>query len=109
LAAGLGAIRPGDLIFTSATGGPVDQRNITNRHFKTAVTRAKISGSVRLYDLRHTMATALLMRGVPINAVSARLGHASAAMTLDVYGHVLPETAPVVASAISDAFFGAEA
>jgi integrase len=90
-------------------GGPADQRNITNRHFKEAVKRAKIEGNVRLYDLRHTMATALLLRGVPVNAVSARLGHASASMTLDVYGHVLPETAEVVASAITDAFFGAEA
>lgn len=121
LKAGRGSIRSTDLIFTSEPrpaprrggvsvigGGPVDQRNLTNRHFKSAVDRAKL-GHLRLYDLRHTMATALLMAGVPVNAVSARLGHASAAMTLDVYAHVMPEAHQMVASAIDAAFFSAEA
>ena len=121
LVAGRGPIRPGDLVFTSEPrpkprsggvsvigGGPVDQRNLTNRHFKPAVERAEL-GSLRLYDLRHTMATTLLMAGVPVNAVSARLGHASAAMTLDVYAHVMPEAHQMVASAIHEAFFSSEA
>ena len=53
--------------------------------------RAKALGfsELRLHDLRHTHATLLLMAGVPINAVAARLGHASAVVTLGVYGHVL--------------------
>jgi integrase len=45
---------------------------------------------VRLHDLRHFHASALLEAGVPVTVVSRRLGHASASMTLDVYGHVLP-------------------
>lgn len=104
LAAKLGPMRPDDLVFTSVKGGPVDHQNLANRHFKPAITRAKL-GKVRLYDLRHTTATALLMRCVPVNTVAARLGHASAKMTLDVYGHVLPETDEMVVSAISEAFF----
>jgi integrase len=32
---------------------------------------------------------AVVYAGVPVHIVSARLGHASAKMTLDVYGHVL--------------------
>ena len=119
LKAGRGPIRLDDLVFTSEPrpaprcggvsvigGGPVDQRNLTNRHFKSAVERAKL-GHLRLYDLRHTMATTLLMAGVPVNAVSARLGHASAAMTLDVYAHVMPEAHQMVAEAIDKAFFSA--
>ena len=42
-----------------------------------------------MYDVRHTHASLLLAAGVPVNVVSARLGHASAKMTLDTYAHVL--------------------
>lgn len=40
--------------------------------------------------LERFYATALLEAGVPVTVVSRRLGHSSATMTLDVYGHVLP-------------------
>ena len=45
---------------------------------------------VRFHDLRHTHATLLLASGANMRAVSARLGHASVAFTLQIYGHVLP-------------------
>ncbi len=45
---------------------------------------------IRLHDLRHTHATALLLAGVPVHVVSHRLGHASPMITLSVYAHVLP-------------------
>jgi integrase len=41
----------------------------------------------RFHDLRHTHATLLLQAGVPVAAVSARLGHANAAITLGIYSH----------------------
>jgi integrase len=44
----------------------------------------------RLHDVRHTSATHLLTRGVPVHIVSARLGHSSPMVTLSVYAHVLP-------------------
>jgi len=46
-------------------------------------------GALRFHDLRHLHATALLGAGVPVNTVAERLGHASARMTLDVYGHAI--------------------
>ena len=46
---------------------------------------------IRPYDLRHTCATLLLAGGENVKVVSERLGHASAALTLDVYSHVLPD------------------
>ena len=52
--------------------------------------RAASVKRVRFHDLRHTHATFLLASGANIRAVSARLGHASAAFTLQAYGHVLP-------------------
>jgi integrase len=45
----------------------------------------------RLHDLRHYHATQLLAAGVPVTTVSKRLGHTSAAVTLNTYGHWLPE------------------
>ena len=44
----------------------------------------------RLYDLRHTCATLLLLSDVPAKIVSERLGHGSITLTLDTYSHVLP-------------------
>lgn len=44
---------------------------------------------VRLLDLRHTHAALLLDAGVPIEAVSHRLGHSSADVTRRMYGHLL--------------------
>jgi len=43
----------------------------------------------RLHDLRHLHATTLLLSGVPVHVVAARLGHADPAITLRVYAHVI--------------------
>jgi integrase len=45
---------------------------------------------IRLHDVRHTYATVALQAGVPVKVVSERLGHASIAVTLRIYAHVLP-------------------
>lgn len=46
---------------------------------------------IRLHDLRHTSATLLLGEGIDIETVSKRLGHSKASVTLDIYGHALPQ------------------
>ena len=46
---------------------------------------------IRLHDLRHTGATLLLSQNTDIETVSRRLGHSKASVTLDIYGHALPE------------------
>lgn len=45
----------------------------------------------RIHDIRHSHASLLLGRGVPMVAVSRRLGHASIDVTVNTYGHLLPE------------------
>jgi integrase len=45
---------------------------------------------VSLHSLRHSHATSLLSKGVPIAVVSARLGHADQNITLPIYSHALP-------------------
>jgi integrase len=57
--------------------------------FRVVVRRSGLQG-VRVHDLRHTHASQLLHDGVPVKAVSERLGHSSIAITLQVYAHSLP-------------------
>lgn len=45
---------------------------------------------IRLHDVRHSYATALLKAGQPIKVVSQRIGHASPTITMTIYQHVLP-------------------
>lgn len=67
-----------------------------SRTFKAEVQRCRKAlgdatpPKIRLHDLRHTHATLLLAKGVPVKVVSERLGHTSATITLQVYAHVMP-------------------
>lgn len=64
-----------------------------NRLSKTWAAAAKRAGiRARLHDLRHAHITELLDAGVDVVNVASRAGHASAKMTLDVYGHAKAET-----------------
>jgi integrase len=57
--------------------------------------------TIRFHDLRHTHATLLLKAGVPPHVVAQRLGHASPALTLSVYSHVLPRQQAAAAAAFA--------
>lgn len=61
----------------------------------------------RLHDLRHIHATTLLLSGVPVHVVAARLGHADPSITLRVYAHVVNEqmaaAADIFAAAVAEA------
>lgn len=50
-----------------------------------------LSESVRLYDLRHTMATLLLGKGVNLRVIADRLGHETVEITLRFYAHAMPD------------------
>src|SRR5262249_60068407 len=45
---------------------------------------------IRVHDARHTYASLMLRRGVPIAYVSNQLGHSSIQVTVDLYGHFIP-------------------
>lgn len=74
-------------VFTTIGGGPLDRHSVS-RSFARALERAGLA-HIRFHDLRHTHASLLLKAGVPAKVVSERLGHASAAFTMDVYGHMM--------------------
>ena len=60
------------------------------RSFKPLLKRAGLL-DIRFHDLRHTCATILLAKGKHPKYVQALLGHATVAITLDTYSHVLPD------------------
>lgn len=60
----------------------------------------------RIHDMRHTHASWLLAAGVPVQVVSARLGHRKPSVTYDIYSHLLPDAQQLAAQAASLAFGG---
>lgn len=58
---------------------------------------------LRLYDLRHTAASLMIRQGASVKAVQRQLGHATASITLDVYGHLFPDELDALASRLEDA------
>ena len=77
------------LVFPDRAGGHIHQnsvRNAAGQIFKKAdLTR------FRIHDLRHTFATLALRAGTPVQMVSQQLGHSSISITMDVYGHLIPQ------------------
>ena len=78
------------LIFPSLSGTPIHPRNLL-ADFKAILTRAVIP-EIRFHDLRHTAASLMIESGLSILLVSRRLGHARPSITLDIYGHLMPES-----------------
>jgi integrase len=78
-----------DLVFATEAGTPLYGGNVY-RAFQRLQARAGLP-TIRFHDLRHTCATMLLSARVNLKVVSEMLGHASVAITLDIYSHVLPD------------------
>ena len=74
------------LVFTRDNGRNLDVTMLYKAY-------KKLAGQIgapesRVHDLRHTFAVLSLQNGDPVKTVQENLGHATAAFTLDVYGHV---------------------
>lgn len=67
---------------------------------RTAAQAAGLAKAPRVHDLRHTHAAWLITDGVPLLAVSRRLGHESISVTADTYGHLLPESDDAIRHAL---------
>lgn len=83
-------------VFTYSDGARIGPTRSLNDRFQAVVSAAKVR-RLTIHDVRHTHASALLRRGVPVHVVSRRLGHANEAITLTVYAHVLPDQARLAA------------
>jgi len=78
-----------DLVFCSELGTPHSIPNLTYRYFRPILLKAELP-QIRLYDLRHSNATLLLIAEENPKIVAKRLGHSTVVLTLDTYSHVIP-------------------
>jgi integrase len=94
-----------DLIFVGPDGGVLRSGNFRRRQFASAVADAQSTDpnfpTITPHDLRHTAASLAVSAGANVKAVQRMLGHASAAMTLDVYADLFDDDLDAVAVALN--------
>jgi len=109
------------LVFTAPRGGPLRFSKWVDATFKPALRAANeaiaklpkdrrpapLPEDLRLYDLRHTCASLLIREGATVKAVQKQLGHATASITLDTYGHLFPDELPALAERLDATRAGA--
>lgn len=95
----------GGLVFCEADGSPLNP-DLFTRAFKRRVAEAGVPELRGPHNLRHTWATLALNAGVHPKVVSDRLGHATIAVTIDTYSHVLPSLDASAADTVAAQIFG---
>jgi integrase len=76
-------------LFAAPGGGPLRESNWKRSVRWRAATVAAGVPDIRVHDLRHTAASLWLAAGADPKVVQRVLGHATAAMTMDLYGHLV--------------------
>lgn len=94
------------LVFCRENGTPVRPDTLT-RQFRDMATDAGLR-PLRIHDLRHTYATIALSAGTHPKVVADRLGHATIAVTLDTYSHVVPALQEQTANELASLILGEE-
>jgi integrase len=94
------------LLFGTVAGDPL-RRQRWEEIFKAAAEKAEVA-EVTPHDLRHHAASLLIARGCSVKAVQHFLGHATAAETLDTYGHLWADDEDRIRDSIDAAFSAPE-
>lgn len=101
--------KDGGFVFTRDDGTMMDPDRISTlyyRYWEHDSGKGWAAGLPRhrFHDLRHTFASLLLHKGLDIKLISTMLGHASVAITLDRYSHLMPGSGEKIAEAMDDMF-----
>lgn len=94
---------PEDFLFQDPKGGAVVSTRLMDSAWRPAREKAGLP-DVTMHQLRHTYASLLIAAGESVKVVSERLGHTNAAMTLNVYSHLFPDSEDRTRRAIDGAF-----
>lgn len=78
-----------DYLILNGFGEPINPSWVT-QHMRRVVADAGVA-NVTFHGLRHTYASMLIAKGIPVSEVSAQLGHASIDITLRTYAHLFTE------------------
>jgi integrase len=106
---------PDTLIFPDSQGGHMRGNNVRRRWWSQAVAAAELFPRTetnaagepvtvydfKLHELRHTAASLAIQAGANIKALQNMLGHESAGLTLDRYGHLYGSDVEAVGVAIN--------
>jgi integrase len=92
-----------ELVFTAPRGGVLRSSNFRNKIWIPAVEASGLAPLI-IHDLRDTAASLAISAGASIKAVQRMLGHASAAMTLDVYGGLFTEDLEELADRLQEKY-----
>jgi integrase len=79
-----------DLVFCDNEGRAFDADNLYHRDFKAILKKAELR-AIRIHDLRHTFASILIAAGHNLKYIQNQMGHSSIKVTMDLYGHLMPE------------------
>ena len=104
------------LVFPDSAGGYMRGSNVRRRWWSRAVAAAQLFPRIvtdaagkqtvvydfKLHELRHTAASLAIQAGANIKALQNMLGHESAGLTLDRYGHLYGSDVEAVGVAIND-------
>ncbi|HLN05727.1 MAG TPA: tyrosine-type recombinase/integrase [Acidimicrobiales bacterium] len=88
-------------LFTSDAGEPIRRTGFSNI-WRPAVKAAGAPNGTGFHALRHFYASLLIRHGESVKVVQARLGHASAAETLDTYSHLWPDSEDQTRAAVDE-------
>jgi site-specific recombinase XerD len=81
--------RPSDLLFARENDAAWGNSHQV-RQMREASGAAGIEPAISFHILRHTYASRLAMRGVPLNVIASQLGHSDTCMTEKHYAHLAP-------------------
>jgi integrase len=90
-------------VFTNEGGEPI-RRSVFSRIWRKAAKQAALPAGTSFHDLRHHYASLLIHHGESVKVVQARLGHASAAETLNTYSHLWPDSEDRTRAAVDAAW-----
>jgi integrase len=89
-------------IFATGNGKPVRAKNLFNS-YKSLLIKAGIEHK-KFHALRHTFATKLFEKDIPLKTVSELLGHSDISITADIYTHVMPKQKVIATEKLNDLF-----
>ena len=89
-------------VFTTELGNTIDASNLL-KTYKKILNRAGVPYR-KFHAIRHTYATKLFERGVPLKTVSELLGHSNISITANIYTHVIPKQKTNAVETLNDLF-----
>lgn len=93
----------GKIVFCNKNGKHLDPDNFIERRFEPILAKTKLTPKrhIRWHDLRHTYASLLISKNLSPKYIQHQMGHSSIQITMDRYGHLMPDVHDKAISALN--------